>query len=330
MALRILSLFMLFYCSISYAELITSLPGQPFNVSFRQYSGPGCSSLGFGAFMELGPFKPSKNGSLVKNDYSWNLGHYIPQLAKLLIEYNRRPSTKPIKLKSIALGNPLLDLDISVQAGNYLWAHGAISDKTLYLERTVCNNSKYLREYAHNQYSEGCNYVFNITVPDEVGKDVQFYDLLLPKCPSDLEKISCRNVIIQASCWPLVYQEDNLDMNLIPLVAEIIQEGIPIWLYSGDQDSKISLTQTRLIANNLARDLKLVTFSNYVPWYDKKQVGGWSQSFGVATEGESVPYLTFVTVRGAAHEVPFTSPSQALTLFRSFLSGSPLPRPRVR
>lgn len=36
-------------------------------------SGPGCSSLGAGAFSEHGPFKPSDN-ILVKNDYSWNKG----------------------------------------------------------------------------------------------------------------------------------------------------------------------------------------------------------------------------------------------------------------
>lgn len=58
------------------------------------------------------------------------------------------------------------------------------------------------------------------------------------------------------------------------------------------------------------------------------QVGGWSQSFGgVNKEGKNETYLTFATVRGAAHEVPFTSPSQALTLFHSFLRGIPLPRP---
>ena len=36
--------------------------------------GPGCSSLGFGAFMEHGPFQPGQNGLLLENKYSWNLG----------------------------------------------------------------------------------------------------------------------------------------------------------------------------------------------------------------------------------------------------------------
>ena len=36
--------------------------------------GPGCSSVGAGAFVEHGPFKPSEE-VLVKNDYSWNKGN---------------------------------------------------------------------------------------------------------------------------------------------------------------------------------------------------------------------------------------------------------------
>ncbi|XP_073220819.1 serine carboxypeptidase-like 45 isoform X1 [Cicer arietinum] len=35
------------------------------------HGGPGCSSVGLGAFKEHGPFKPTDKG-LVKNDYSWN------------------------------------------------------------------------------------------------------------------------------------------------------------------------------------------------------------------------------------------------------------------
>lgn len=49
------------------------------------------------------------------------------------------------------------------------------------------------------------------------------------------------------------------------------------------------------------------------------QVGGWTLSFGKVRKGQNLTYLTFATVRGAAHEVPYTSPSQALTLFQAFL-----------
>ncbi|XVF16545.1 hypothetical protein REPUB_Repub10bG0041200 [Reevesia pubescens] len=49
--------------------------------------------------------------------------------------------------------------------------------------KTVCNNSKYLREYVHNQWSQGCNDVSN-QVADEVSVDVGMDDLLLPTCTS--------------------------------------------------------------------------------------------------------------------------------------------------
>ncbi|KAG2557879.1 serine carboxypeptidase-like 45 [Panicum virgatum] len=92
-------------CDGAAADRIRRLPGQP-EVSFGQYSGyvgvddagkralfyyfveaevdpaskplvlwlnggPGCSSLGVGAFSENGPFRPSGQ-VLVKNEYSWN------------------------------------------------------------------------------------------------------------------------------------------------------------------------------------------------------------------------------------------------------------------
>lgn len=39
------------------------------------YSGPGCSSIGGGAFTELGPFYPRGDGrGLRRNSMSWNKG----------------------------------------------------------------------------------------------------------------------------------------------------------------------------------------------------------------------------------------------------------------
>lgn len=47
--------------------------------SHFDFVGPGCSSLGVGAFSENGPFRP--NGDiLVKNDYSWNSGTNVQSL----------------------------------------------------------------------------------------------------------------------------------------------------------------------------------------------------------------------------------------------------------
>lgn len=42
------------------------------------FEGPGCSSLGVGAFSENGPFRP-KGEALVRNQFSWNTGLYFHQ-----------------------------------------------------------------------------------------------------------------------------------------------------------------------------------------------------------------------------------------------------------
>ncbi|XP_022776921.1 serine carboxypeptidase-like 45 isoform X2 [Durio zibethinus] len=492
-------------------ELIKALPGQPANVAFKQYSGyivtepqhgralfyyfvevgsanpllhpltlwlnggPGCSSLGFGAFMENGPFQPGESGHLIKNKYSWNLesnmlylespigvgfsysntssdylgvndtitakenlqfllnwfkefphyrdsalylsgesyaGHYIPQLAALILNYNKRLSVRPIKLKAIAvnlslllifrqlpvtkyscfslsftnfqfyflvilqLGNPLLDLEISVNNDEFLWSHGVISDEMLMLRKIKCNEPRYLKESIHQNLSKECIDVLK-KQEEEMGSYTDPGDLILPICLSPTvlgqtvyhgalkllhAKLAMRSGVSTDPCladrihqylnspkvqeafhanttrlpsiWEfcgghLVYQRENLGINILPLLSKLLRSRIPLLLFNGDQDSKIPLTQTRIIANMLAKELKFVRFGNYAPWYDKMQVGGWSQSFGRARKGKNVTYLTFATVRGAAHEVPYTSPSEALTLFRAFLRGSPLPRTRV-
>ncbi|KAK7306708.1 hypothetical protein VNO77_44663 [Canavalia gladiata] len=93
---------------LRHLDKIVALPGQPYGVNFDQYAGyvtvdpkagrelfyyfvespynssakplvlwlnggPGCSSLGFGAFEELGPFRVNSDGkTLHSNKYAWN------------------------------------------------------------------------------------------------------------------------------------------------------------------------------------------------------------------------------------------------------------------
>ncbi|RDX65842.1 Serine carboxypeptidase-like 43, partial [Mucuna pruriens] len=49
----------------------------------------------------------------------------------------------------------------------------------------------------------------------------------------------------------------------------------------------------------------------------KVMVGGWATEYG--------NLLTFATVRGAAHMVPYAQPSRSLHLFSSFVHGRRLP-----
>lgn len=107
------------------------------------------------------------------------------------------------------LGNPLLDLDISVDAGVYLWSHGAISDETLLLKKTVCNDSTYVRESVHEQLSKGCNDVDNRAKKEMT--DIDNSDLLLPQClysnTAEQLKILGKRINLHSKVYTTTFQE---------------------------------------------------------------------------------------------------------------------------
>ncbi|KAJ7518690.1 hypothetical protein O6H91_20G003600 [Diphasiastrum complanatum] len=435
------------------ADLVVDLPGQPI-VSFRQYAGyvtvderagralfyyfteaesdssskpltlwlnggPGCSSIGGGAFTELGPFFPNVSGNGVsKNVYSWNqasnliflespagvgwsysnsssdygnatdektardtlmfllgwfkkfpeyktrdlyiagesyAGHYVPQLAHLLLEYNRLPGNFIFNLKGILIGNPLLNLAVDTEAMyEYFWSHGLISDDTYEAVMHSCDFDDYVLGVEHN-VSNKCDDKMTES-NNEVGQFINNYDVILDVClPSlVLQEVRLKQQITQRSygvdvCidgerdlyfnlpevqkslhanttglpyyWtmcdgPVQYNNIDGSMNIIPIIGKILKAGIRVWVFSGDQDSVVPLTGTRSQINKLAKSLDLGTTLSYRAWYAQAQVGGWTQIYG---------NLTYATVRGAAHMVPYTQPARALILFKKFIAGKSLP-----
>ncbi|GAB2236193.1 hypothetical protein Droror1_Dr00027932 [Drosera rotundifolia] len=86
---------------------------------------------------------------------------------------------------------------------------------------------------------------------------------------------------------------------------------------SGDQDFVVPLLGLRSLVRELAKELNFTTIVPYGAWYHKGQVGGWMIQHG--------EMLTFATVRGASHMVPFAQPSRALHLFSDFVRGRQFP-----
>jgi len=101
--------------------------------------------------------------------------------------------------------------------------------------------------------------------------------------------------------------------SVLPIYKELIAAGLRIWVYSGDVDSVVPVTGTRLAINQLSLPIKIPWY----PWYvDNQTVGGWTEGY----EG-----LTFAVVRGAGHEVPLFQPKRGLKIFQSFIMGNSLP-----
>ncbi|KAL6530574.1 Serine carboxypeptidase-like 45 [Orobanche minor] len=425
---------------------LSSLPGQP-KVDFHQYSGyitidekhkrsyfyyfveaetepaskplvlwlnggPGCSSIGAGAFSEHGPFQPSGN-VLVKNNFSWNkvanmlylespagvgfsysrnksfyeyvndemtardnliflekwfekfphfknrqfyitgesyAGHYVPQLANLIIQ-----SKAKFNLKGIAIGNPLLEFNTDFNSrSEFLWSHGLISDSSHNQLTSVCNYSQIRRQSQTRTLTPDCYNVME-QVLSEISGHISTYDVTLdvclssvmlqsevltklqdePKidvCVEDETDVYLNRKDVQKALharlagvrrWKMCsnvlhYDMQNLEIPTIGILGSLVKSGIRVLVYSGDQDSVLPLIGTRRLVNGLAKDLKLNTTQPYSVWFEGRQVGGWTQAYG--------DFLSFATIRGASHEAPFSQPERSLVLFRSFIAGKPLPR----
>ncbi|TKY53429.1 Serine carboxypeptidase 45 [Spatholobus suberectus] len=264
--------------SSSGAEKILSLSGQP-KVSFQQFGGyitvhdkqhralyyyfveaetnpaskplilwlnggPGCSSIGVGAFTEHGPFVTNYGESITKNKYSWNReanilylespagvgfsystdksfydtlndditardnlvflqrwqakfpqyknnefyimgesygGHYVPQLAELIVK-----SKMNFNLKRMGIGNPLLEYETDYNSvDEFYWSHGMISDYVYELRSSVCNNSKSSKQSLGGCFSLDCISVL-IQISDEYSDldSIDPYYVIGDKCLS--------------------------------------------------------------------------------------------------------------------------------------------------
>ncbi|URE40159.1 Serine carboxypeptidase [Musa troglodytarum] len=226
------------------ADRVVGLPGQP-PVSFRQYAGyvtvneshgralfywffeathdvekkplllwlnggPGCSSIGYGAAEELGPFLMQKGVPELRfNQHSWNkeanllflespvgvgfsytntssdlqslgdkiTGHYVPQLSEKIFDENKRASKETyINFKGFMIGNALMDDDTD-QTGmiDYAWDHAVISDRVYHDVKSNC-------DFSIEPATQACNNALNEYFA--VYHIIDMYSLYAPVCTS--------------------------------------------------------------------------------------------------------------------------------------------------
>ncbi|XP_052736840.1 serine carboxypeptidase-like 42 isoform X2 [Vigna angularis] len=283
-------------------------------------------------------------------------GHYVPQLTNVLLDHNAGSTGFKFNIKGVAIGNPLLRLDRDAPATyEYFWSHGMISDEIGLAIMNDCNFDDYSYESPHN-VSNSCNnaiYEANLIV----GNYINNYDVILDVCyPSiaeqelRLKKMATKISVGVDVClslerrfyfnlpevqkalhanrtklpyrWSMCsnvvnYSDTDGNINILPILKRIVQNHIPVWVFSGDQDSVVPLLGSRTLMRELANELHFKITVPYGAWFHKGQVGGWVTEYG--------NLLTFATVRGAAHMVPYSQPSRALHLFSSFVRGRRLP-----
>nr|VDC63445.1 unnamed protein product [Brassica rapa] len=369
-------------------------------------TGPGCSSIAYGATEEIGPFRINRGSNLYLNSFSWNIeanllflespvgvgfsytntssdfkefgdertaqenliflikwmsrfpqyqyrdfyiagesyaGHYVPQLAKKINEYNKAFNKPTINIKGFMVGNPDMDKNNDkLGTITYWWSHAMISDTNYNLILRNCN-------FTADSFSKECNSsIYNAAA--DFG-EIDQYSIYTPKCvrmkqmrkavlarqtteydpctesyadiyynrPDVQRAMHANQTAIPykwTACSDPVFNNWNWrlsDNSMLPIYKELMEAGLRIWVYSGDTDSVIPVTATRFSISKLNLPVK----TRWYPWYSGNQVGGRTEVY----EG-----LTFVTVRGAGHEVPLFKPQSALILLKYFLAGKELPR----
>ncbi|XP_047943505.1 serine carboxypeptidase II-2-like [Salvia hispanica] len=272
-------------------------------------------------------------------------GHYVPQLTHAIVKHNEKHGVETINLKGFMVGNALTD-DFHDHFGvfQFMWSVGMISDQTYKQLNVKCDYESFVHT------SEECVKVL-IIADQEIG-DIDMYSIYTPPCTANFSRLShlrrsnakvgllrrpydpctekhsiqyfnlpdvqdALHVRSRNSPWEtcsdLVSENwQDSSQSVLDVYAELLNSGLRIWMFSGDTDAVIPVTSTRYNIDAM----KLRTVRPWRAWYDDGQVGGWTEEY----EG-----LTFVTVRGAGHEVPLHKPKQALTLIKSFLSGKSMP-----
>lgn len=284
-------------------------------------------------------------------------GHYVPQLAEVIYDSNKKVSKKDyINFKGFIIGNALLD-DETDQKGmiDYAWDHAVISDRLYHDIKQKCNFSEKhpspdckdaLHQYfdvyriidMYSLYSPRCvnsNFsdlrdrpvIHGNMAPQLLSKFADWHQRPAgyDPCASDYTEIYLNRPAVQAALhanvtkipYPWTHCSEHITLwtdapqSILPIIKKLIAGGIRIWVFSGDTDGRIPVTATRYTLNKLG----LNTIEEWTPWYHGKQVAGWT----IVYDG-----LTFVTVRGAGHQVPTFKPKQSLTLIKRFLENKKL------
>lgn len=108
------------------------------------------------------------------------------------------------------------------------------------------------------------------------------------------------------------YSGADVIASMLPVYDALLATGLQIMIYSGDVDGIVPTTGTRAWVEGLGLPVK----APWRPWLSPGKGKLPPQVGGYVTEYDG---LTFATVRGAGHMVPYVQPQRGLQLFEAFL-----------
>nr|GEV17209.1 serine carboxypeptidase 24 [Tanacetum cinerariifolium] len=204
---------------------------------------PGCSAIAYGASEEIGPFRINKTASsLYLNKYSWNKGHYVPQLAQKIHNYNKNHSNPVINLKGFMVGNPATDYKYdNIGTIDYWWSHSIISDTSYKSIMSSC-------DFSPGKRTQKCNDAIVDTYSYEFG-DIDEYSIYTPSYDPCIENYAEKyfnhpdvrhamhaNVTGISYKWTacrleILFNWNDSDFSMLPTYKKLIAAGYRIWIF---------------------------------------------------------------------------------------------------
>jgi serine carboxypeptidase-like clade 2 len=282
-------------------------------------------------------------------------GHYVPELAKRIMDGNSQGKFPKINLEGIMVGNAWTYMPIdNYGAIYYWWTHALISDDTFSSIKLSCNLSDVGPLSSSDEFTADCDFALG-EAQDEMG-NINIYDIYVDVCSSELKIVRQmakagskfhKKIISNKIDPPYLPCSDDYTYNYMNLKAvQVAIHADPLsypweecsnlvnYNYYDIQKSVIPLYQYFFKTN-----LKILVYSGdvdaIVPVTGTR---AWIKSLSLNVQETWKPWfvdkqvggyvtiydgLTFTTVRGAGHMVPSTQPERAFVMFSKFLYGQP-------
>jgi len=260
-------------------------------------------------------------------------GHYIPELVDQIYQHlHSNPKTPPqSNFQGFAAGNPLSDegYDITDDYLNiYSQTHGLVQlgdsndDDDAPLNPydilvDVCDSAK-IRN--HIRFPHPINKMRGLKPGEQNPSSTKRFVPNPPDCIDDWVASYLNESKVQTAihAQPTAWEEcggpdyDFSTESMIPLYQTFMTNTKwKIWVYSGDADTVLNFIATEAWILNQ----NMTVVNAWAPWY-YNQIGGSSQVGGFNVQFDR---MTYTTVKGAGHMVPWFQPAPAFQLLSSFL-----------
>jgi hypothetical protein len=109
-----------------------------------------------------------------------------------------------------------------------------------------------------------------------------------------------------------LYMDNEQPLSVVPYIADLVDDGIPVIVYNGDRDMTTNMVGTELALNEMKWKGSGEPWLNAPRglWMVDGHQAGWSKEYG---------NLTFVTVYNSGHMVPYNVPEPAHDLLNRLL-----------